>query len=93
METTSALAEHVNKQFLFAIHGWKVIAENGTTANGKFDSFEAFAYFPDAEKLPSSIGPAEKASGKIVLDVPTSAGILINDPDGAGGWEWDYPAK
>lgn len=93
VETTPALADHINKQFLFAIHGWKVIAENGTTANGKFDSFEAFACFPDTEKLPDIIGPAERATGKVVLDVPTATGILINDPEGAGGWEWEYPAK
>lgn len=94
METAPELAESINPQFGLAGYGWKAVADNGTTFNGDLGSFEAFMCFPDAERFPSALGPGEKATGKIVLDVPTPAGVLVHKQGFMpAGWEWEYPAK
>lgn len=94
METAPELAESVNPQFGLAGYGWKAIADNGTTFNGSLSSFSAFMCFPDAERFPSALGPGEKATGKIVLDVPTPTGVLVHQQGFMpAGWEWEYPAK
>jgi hypothetical protein len=73
---------------------WKLIAANGTTYNGDLESSPARDCLADAEIFPYSLGPAEKATGKIVLDVPTTEGTLVFDPFFEdAGWEWQYPAK
>jgi len=94
METTPDLAQSVNPQFGLAGYGWKAVADNGTTFNGDLGSFPAFMCFGDAERFPSALGPGEKATGKIVLDVPTATGVLIHKQGFMPiGWEWEYPAK
>jgi hypothetical protein len=94
METTPALAQSINPQFGLAGYGWKAIAENGTTFNGDVNSFEALMCLPAAERFPSALGPAEKATGKIVMDVPTPTGVLVHKQGFMpAGWEWAYPAK
>lgn len=94
METAPELAESVNPQFGLAGYGWKAVADNGTTFNGDLGTFEAFMCFSDAERFPSALGPGEKATGKIVLDVPTPTGVLVHKQGFMpAGWEWEYPAK
>lgn len=94
METMPELAESVNPQFGLAGYGWKAIAENGTTFNGDIFTAGAYMCLDDAEKFPSALGPAEKATGKIILDVPTATGVLVHKQGFmAAGWEWAYPAK
>lgn len=70
---------------------WKVIAENGTTFNGDVETFAAFICLKDSEVLPSTVGPGERVTGSIVLDVPTSSGFVILLNDGLTGWEWEFP--
>lgn len=94
METAPELAESVNPEFGLAGYGWKAVADNGTTFNGDLGTFEAFMCFDDAERFPSALGPGEKATGKIVLDVPTPTGVLVHKQGFMPtGWEWEYPAK
>ncbi|MET3719224.1 hypothetical protein [Arthrobacter sp. UYEF21] len=94
METMPALADSVNPQFGLAGYGWKAIADNGTTFNGDVASFESYMCLPEAERFPSALGPAEKATGKIVFDVPTTTGVLVHKQAFMpAGWEWAYPAK
>lgn len=94
MQTDPALAESVNPQFGLAGYAWKAIAANGTTFNGDLMSFESVMCLPEAENFPSALGPGEKATGKIILDVPTPTGILVHKQGFmATGWEWQYPAK
>lgn len=94
MVTDPALADSVNPQFGLAGYAWKVIAENGTTFNGSVWSGSSFTCLKDAERFPSALGPGEKATGVIVLDVPTPAGTLIHQQGFMPvGWEWEYPAK
>lgn len=94
METMPELAESVNPEFGLAGYGWKAIAENGTTFNGDVASFESYMCLSEAERFPSALGPAEKATGKIVFDVPTPTGVLVHKQGFmTTGWEWAYPAK
>lgn len=94
METSPALAESVNPQFGLAGYAWKAIAENGTTFNGDLMSFPAVMCLTDAERFHSALGPGEKATGKIILDVPTPTGVLVHKQGFMPtGWEWAYPAK
>ena len=43
--------------------------------------------------LPSTIGPGERATGKVILDVPSTEGILVYNEamDSSLGWEWEIP--
>ncbi|MET3203942.1 UNVERIFIED_ORG: hypothetical protein ABIB21_000718 [Arthrobacter sp. UYEF13] len=94
METDPALAESVNPQFGLAGYAWKAIASNGTTFNGDIMTASSFMCLNDEEKFPSALGPGEKATGTIVLDVPTPTGVLVHKQGFMpAGWEWEYPAK
>lgn len=94
METDPALAESVNPQFGLAGYAWKVVADNGTTFNGDVMSMSSFSCLNDEETFPSALGPGEKATGTIILDVPTPTGVLIHQQGFMpAGWEWEYPAK
>jgi hypothetical protein len=95
METSPELAQSVNPKFgLSHASGWKDIADNGTTFNGDLRTLEAIMCFDSAERFPSDLGPGEKATGKIVLDVPTPMGVLVQRQGFMlAGWEWEYPAK
>lgn len=94
METDPALAESVNPQFGLAGYGWKAIADNGTTFNGNITTFAATMCLNDTERFPSALGPGEKATGTIVVDVPTPTGVLIHQQGFMPlGWEWEYPGK
>lgn len=94
VETTPELAKDINKFVWFGAQSWKLIADNGTTYNGSLDSGPAYGCLNDSERLPSNIGPAEKVSGTIILDVPVTSGTLIlESTGGGGGWEWTFPAK
>ncbi|MFE8886886.1 hypothetical protein ACFYLX_13665 [Pseudarthrobacter enclensis] len=94
VETTPELSKDINKFVWFGAQSWKLIAENGTTYNGSLDSGAAYGCLNDAERLPSNIGPGEKVTGTLILDVPVSSGTLVLDATGGGGgWEWTFPAK
>ncbi|MDQ4490730.1 hypothetical protein RBS60_11025 [Sinomonas sp. ASV486] len=90
-QTTSDLASTPMKTWDLNIFGWKAIAGNGTTVNGNIASFGCL---DSTQQLPSSMGPAENATGKMAFDVPPGNGTLIyTEPGATKGWEWDYPAK
>lgn len=93
-ETKPELAKEAFPTFSLAGMGWKAIAENGTTQNQDTFTAPAFMCLPDAERFPSGMGPGEKATGKIVLDVVSPTGTLVYKALGApAGWEWAYPGK
>lgn len=94
VETTPELAKDINQFVWFGAQSWKLIAGNGTTYNGAMDSSPAYGCLNDAERLPSNIGPAEKVTGTLILDVPVTSGTLILEgTGGVGGWEWAFPTK
>lgn len=91
VETTPDLAKDINKFVWFGAQSWKLIADNGTTYNGSLDSGPAYGCLNDSERLPSNIGPAEKVTGTLVLDVPVTSGTLVlENTGGGGGWEWVF---
>lgn len=93
VKTEPALAEDPFGEFWMSPSSWKAIAPNGTTSNASSGTAAAFGCLPQQEMLPQSIGPAEQATGKVVLDVENPSGILIfQDPSASAGWEWTYPA-
>lgn len=94
VETSAKLAEEINPFFLLGDGAWKAIAPDGTTSNAQLATGAALSCFDKAEVLPSMIGPGEKVTGKVVLDVEDTQGILVLDytPSGVGnGREWSYP--
>jgi len=93
IETTPDLAESSYQKFDLSPHGWQFVGANGTTYNGSLTSGASYGCLADSEILPiNGIGPAEKVTGKIVLDMPATTGTLVFKPMGgaAGGWEWAF---
>lgn len=43
--------------------------------------------------FPDYLGRGEKAKGQILLNVTTKSGEVVFDPEGNGGWVWEYPEK
>ncbi|NKG19367.1 MULTISPECIES: hypothetical protein [Paeniglutamicibacter] len=68
---------------------WTFISKEGTTFNGDLGTSSAFMCLEDDDQLPNSIGPAQKATGWIVLDVPATTGTLIFSTQPGTGWEWE----
>ena len=68
------------------IHGssFKYISAEGTTFNGNLGSVPSYMCIPQSEVLPQEIGPAQKASGSIILDVPATNGVIIFDDPQTG---------
>lgn len=71
---------------------WKVIAANGTTVNAVTNNATSWCLAPE-DRLPSNIGPAEKVTGKIILDVPDPTGTLVLAQGTNASWEWEYGAE
>lgn len=63
---------------------FKYISAEGTTFNGDLGSTQTYGCIPQSQKLPSDIGPAQKASGSIILDVPATDGVIIFDDSLSG---------
>lgn len=55
------------------------ISEDGTTFNGELGTNAAYRCLPEQETLPSYVGPGEKVTGSVVVDVPATTGILVYD--------------
>ncbi|MDP9905622.1 hypothetical protein [Arthrobacter bambusae] len=90
IETTATLAKVQTKTW-WTMQEWKAIDANGMTMNG--NPVAGVCLAPN-EQLPVTIGPAEKANGKLAFDVPAGSGTLIYTAPGAPfGWEWTYPAS
>lgn len=77
----------------FITSTWNFVSAKGTTFNGNLGSGSAFSCLKEADYLPMNIGPAEKATGWIVLDVPATAGTLIFESDAGTGWEYELKGK
>ncbi len=93
VQTEPALANTDVPQFYIGSGDWKAIAPNGTTSNATAGTGSSFGCLTEPETLPQTLGPAEQATGKIVLDVETPEGTLIfRRATVIAGWEWTYPA-
>jgi len=90
VETLPVMAED-SGSFSMDAYGFKVIAANGTTSNLDASTIASMYCYEDGATLPSSIGPGEKATGLVVLDVESPTGVLVyNDFSSMYGWEWAY---
>ena len=91
-ETTEALNKAPVKSFDVSPASFKFIAANGTTFNGSLGTGPSFGCLANGEGFPiAGMGPAEKVSGKVVLDVPETTGTLVfRDLFGSAAWEWNF---
>jgi hypothetical protein len=93
VETKPELADAIVNSYFLMPSDFKFVAENGTTFNGNLGTGAAFGCIPSAESFPTSgLGPGEKATGKVVLDLPAPTGILVLKAPGSStnGWEYKF---
>ncbi len=91
VETTPELAQSAYPKFTLSGFDFKYIAANGTTFNGSLASIATYSCIPDAEQFPSAgMGPGEKVTGKVVLDVPAATGLLVFESGLKGGFEYKF---
>lgn len=75
---------------------FKFVGANGTTFNGNLGTSAAYSCLPDEQQVGANgrgVGPGEKVTGKIAIDVPEATGTLIFKSyltSGGGGWEWTF---
>lgn len=98
VETTPELgtAEGSTGTFDINAHMFKFVGASGTTFNGSLAGAATYGCLPDEQMINNSgsgIGPAEKVTGKVVLDLPETTGVLVFKSyltSGSGGWEWTF---
>lgn len=91
IETFPALGETDYPYFNLNPASMKVIAPNGTTSNANLSSSAAWTCFDDSQVIPvNGLGPAEKVTGKIVLDSEVASGTLVITEGGLSGWEYEF---
>jgi len=86
LQTFPELAQETPPNVYLSGYSFKFIAPNGTTFNGELASTATYSCLDNAQILKGDFGPAEKAHGLIVLDVPSGGGTLV-----AGKVEWKLP--
>lgn len=87
--TTPELANEVDAAFSISGYDFKVISSDGTTENDSQGN--GYLCLERSEMLAGSFGPAEHATGKIVLDsAHTSGSLVLTIGGGATGWEWAF---
>ncbi|MCC9197762.1 DUF4352 domain-containing protein [Arthrobacter sp. zg-Y820] len=75
---------------------FKFVGANGTTFNGDLGTQGAYSCLPDEQQVGANgggVGPGEKVTGKIALDLPEKTGTLVFKSylvSGSGGWEWAF---
>lgn len=93
VETKPELADSFMKSYYLGGGDFKFVADNGTTFNGNLFTGATYSCLPSAELFPSAgLGPGEKATGKVVLDVPAPTGILVLKApfSSTNGWEYKF---
>lgn len=77
-------------------HMFKFVGASGTTFNGSLAGGSTYGCLPDEQTIGTNgagIGPSEKVTGKVVLDLPETTGTLIFKSyltSGNGGWEYKF---
>lgn len=91
VETTPELAKDSYPKFSLSSHDFKFIAENGTTFNGSLGTIATYSCIDDALEFPSAgMGPNEKVTAKVVLDVPAPHGTLVMLGNHGTGFEYGF---
>jgi hypothetical protein len=79
--------------FSMAPEVFRVVDKNGTTLNSA-TSVASMMCLDQSEQIPSNLGAGERATGRLVFDLPSTEGILIYDnftsPD-RPSYEWKFP--
>jgi hypothetical protein len=90
-ETTPELAKASNPHLSISSYDFKYIAENGTTFNGNLGSVATYSCIDDSQIFPSrGLGPNEKVTAKIILDVPAPHGTLVMMGNWGKGFEYTF---
>ncbi|WP_431813938.1 hypothetical protein [Kocuria sp. cx-455] len=76
--------------------GFRAVDNDGKVTPGNDIIGNSYGCLPEGTELPRDINAGEKASGKIIFDVPSAEGVivlpeLLESPAGMNGWEWAYP--
>ncbi|MGO1664130.1 MAG: hypothetical protein ACTHYO_10485 [Micrococcaceae bacterium] len=84
--------ENIDPGLIFNTAGYRVIDEDGMTLSHSASTAAAYECFPDGEMMPITFGAGERASGRVVFDVPVESGTLLMEIDRSAGlqWEWNY---
>lgn len=91
IETHPELADEGYPVFMLNPYDMKVVAPNGTTSNASLATVATYGCLPEGELLPSQgLGPAEKATGKLLLDSEVPSGTLVITNGIGGGWEYAF---
>ncbi len=73
--------------FSISEHDFKAFDKDGKRINDP--QGQGYTCLTDGERLPSEIGPAEKVTGKVVLDLPENAAVVVfSSWLTEGAWEW-----
>ena len=92
VETKPELANATMTSYSLSPWDFKYVAPNGTTFNGDLAG-QSYGCLPAAATFPSAgMGPAEKITAKVVLDVPQPNGILVLKApfSNTNGWEYKF---
>lgn len=85
--TTPALAHSSWPEWYMGPYDLRIISADGMRENDSIGN--SYSCLTAADELPRSLGPGERARGKIVLDTAYTSGYLVVD-NLATGWEWAY---
>ncbi len=90
--TTPDLGSASYPKFGFSPNDFKFIdATTGTTFNGSLGTAATFGCLPNGATLPmGGVGPDEKVTGKVILDVPGTTGTLVVSEQGQAAWEYNF---
>lgn len=78
--------------------GFRAVDKDGNMTPGNDIIGNGYGCLPEGSEIATEINAGEKASGKLIFDVPTAEGVIIM-PELLGqssdieGWEWAYAAK
>lgn len=91
VETTPELAQDSNPTFRLSGYDFKYIAKNGTTFNGSLSSAATYGCIDDSLIFPSAgMGPNEKVTAKLILDLPAAHGTLVMLGNSGKGFEYTF---
>ncbi|MGO1621656.1 hypothetical protein [Flaviflexus sp.] len=89
IQTHPALADASWPEWYMSAYDMHIISPDGVRENDSIGN--SYSCLSAAGSLPSTLGPNERATGKIVLDSAHESGILIVALGGAvNGWEWEF---
>lgn len=72
---------------------WRMIDSDGLTVPKELLSAPALFCFNGDGELPS-VAPGEQGRGLVMLDLPSTSGVLIHEDQYTGtGWEWSIDTK